>query len=76
MLIYDGRKKQVKALSGQGSAPLSEEAIDWYMQNGIPAEGDIKIAPVPAVVDLCITTLIEYGTKTLQEVADGTGSRT
>jgi gamma-glutamyltranspeptidase/glutathione hydrolase len=38
------------------------------MRSGIPAEGDIKIAPVPAVVDLFLTTLIHYGSKTFQEI--------
>jgi gamma-glutamyltranspeptidase/glutathione hydrolase len=60
LLIFDAKKQQVKALSGQGRAPLSPEAIDWYMANGIPGEGDIKMAPVPSVVDLCITTLQHY----------------
>ena len=69
LLIFDASRREVKALSGQGGAPLSTDAIDWYMRNGIPAEGDIKIAPVPAVVDLCLTIMIHYGTKTFQEVA-------
>ena len=68
LLIYDARRRQVKALSGQGGAPLLPEAIEWYMRNGIPAEGDIRIAPVPSVVDLCLTTLIHYGTKSFNEV--------
>jgi gamma-glutamyltranspeptidase/glutathione hydrolase len=68
LLIYDAKTGKVKALSGQGGAPLSQEAIDWYMQNGIPEEGNIKIAPVPSVVDLCITTLQHYGTKSFAEV--------
>ena len=68
LLIYDAKTGDVKALSGQGAAPLSQEAIDWYMQNGIPEEGNMKIAPVPSVVDLCITTLQQYGTKTFAEV--------
>jgi len=67
LLIFDAQKQQVKALSGQGRAPLSQAAIDWYMENGIPA-GDIKMAPVPSVVDLCITTLKHYGTKTFEEI--------
>ena len=62
ILVYDAGKKSVKALSGQGRAPLSQSAIDWYMKHGIPGEGDIKMAPVPSVVDLCITTLQRYGT--------------
>lgn len=62
LLIYDAKNEEVKSLSGQGRSPLDPEAIKWYMRNGIPGEGDIKIAPVPSVVDLCITTLIKYGT--------------
>ncbi len=67
LLIFDAKKQEVKALCGQGRAPLSQEAIDWYMENGIPGEGDMKMAPVPSVVDLCITTLKQYGTKTYEE---------
>ncbi len=67
VLIYDSHKRQVKSLSGQGGAPLSSQAIDWYMQNGIPNH-DIKMAPVPAVVDLCITLLQHYGTKSFGEI--------
>ncbi|MDF1513534.1 MAG: gamma-glutamyltransferase [Anaerolineae bacterium] len=68
LLIYDAKRREVKSLSGQGRAPLSREAIDWYMENGIPGAGDIKIAPVPSVVDLCITTLIQYGTMGFAEI--------
>jgi len=67
LLIFDAQKRQVKALCGQGRAPLSQTAIDWYMENGIPA-GDIKMAPVPSVVDLCITTLKQYGTMKFEEI--------
>jgi gamma-glutamyltranspeptidase/glutathione hydrolase len=67
LLIFDARTKTVKSLSGQGCAPLAQEAIDWYMQNGIP-DADIKMAPVPSVVDLCITTLQQYGTMTLAQI--------
>ena len=67
VLIFDAEKREVKSLSGQGRAPLSQIAIDWYMKNGIPA-GDIKMAPVPSVVDLCVTALQRYGTKTFEEI--------
>ena len=67
VLIYDSHKQEVKSLSGQGRAPLSPQAIDWYMQNGIPNH-DIKMAPVPSVVDLCITMLQRYGTKSFGEI--------
>lgn len=68
VLVYDAKTKSVKALSGMGSAPLSPAAVDWYMQNGIPGAGDIKIAPVPSVVDCCLTLLKLYGTKSFAEV--------
>jgi len=55
-------------LAGQGGAPRAPEAIAWYMEHGIPAAGDVKIAPVPAVVDLCITALKLYGTQSLARV--------
>ena len=71
MLIYDAAKGRVKALSGQGRAPLSQEAIHWYMDNGIPAN-DIKMAPVPSVVDSCLTALQRYGTRTFAETVEPT----
>lgn len=67
VLIFDAQKREVKSLSGQGGAPRSQKAIDWYMQNGIPNH-DMKMAPVPSVVDLCITLLQRYGTKTFREI--------
>ncbi|MGE5558577.1 MAG: gamma-glutamyltransferase family protein [Bacillota bacterium] len=70
VILYDAEKREVKVLSGQGRAPLSQAAVDWYMQNGIPGNGDMKMAPVPSVVDLCVTLLAEYGTKTLHEVTE------
>ena len=62
ILIYDARRGEVKALSGMGGAPRSPEAIEWYMRHGIPGAGDIKIAPVPSVIDACCTALRVYGT--------------
>ncbi len=67
VLIFDAQKGEVKSLSGQGRAPLSQKAIDWYMENGIP-NADIKMAPVPSVVDLCVTALTHYGTRTFGEI--------
>ena len=67
LLIFDAEKQEVKSLSGQGRAPLSQAAIDWYMENGIP-NFDIKMAPVPSVVDLCTTTLKLYGTMRFEEI--------
>ena len=68
VLIFNAAKQEVKALCGQGRAPLSQEAVDWYMKNGIP-QGDVKMAPVPSVVDLCTTMVSRYGTKTFEDVA-------
>jgi gamma-glutamyltranspeptidase/glutathione hydrolase len=69
-MIYDARAEEVKVLSGQGRAPLSQAAIDWYMEHGIPTDGDLKAAAVPAAIDLCVTALKLYGTKTF-EAASG-----
>ena len=68
LLIYSAETGEVKALSGQGRAPRSREAIDWYLKNGIPGDGDMKMAPVPAVVDLCITVLKRYGSMSFEEI--------
>lgn len=68
LIIYDAQKQEVRVLSGQGRAPLSQDAVDWYMANGIPTENDIKMAPVPSVVDLCVTTLQRYGTMTFEQI--------
>ncbi len=67
VLIYDNKTQRVKSLSGMGGAPRSPEAIAWYMEHGIPNH-DIKMAPVPSVVDLVITLLQRYGTKTFAEI--------
>jgi gamma-glutamyltranspeptidase/glutathione hydrolase len=69
LIHFDAGRQQTTVLCGQGAAPLSGEAIEWYMRHGIPRRGDIKIAPVPSVVDLCTTTLQRYGTKTFADVA-------
>jgi gamma-glutamyltranspeptidase / glutathione hydrolase len=66
MLIYSAEKNEVKALSGQGAAPLDPEAIEWFLSNGIPGNS-IKAAAVPAVVDVCVTALQNYGTISFEE---------
>ena len=67
-MIYDAKKKEVKVLSGVGAAPMSQKAIDWYYEHGIPATGSMKAAPVPGAIDLCITAVKVYGTKTFSDV--------
>ena len=71
VLIYDAAKGEVKVLSGQGAAPLDPKAIDWYMANGIPGS-DVRSAAVPAALDLIVTLLRMYGTKTFEDAAQPT----
>ena len=66
-IIYDAKKGEVKVLSGLGRAPHDQAAIDWYMANGIPNDGDIKAAPVPGAVHLCVTALKLYGTMSFEQ---------
>ena len=68
LLIYDAKQKEVKALCGLGSAPLDPRAIEWYYENGIPANGSMKSAPVPGAIDLCVTALRLYGTMSFTQV--------
>ena len=67
-IIYDAKTKKVAVLCGLGAAPLDKKAIEWFYKNGIPSEGGIKAAPVPAAVSLCIAALKLYGTMTLEQV--------
>jgi len=71
VLIYDAAKKDIKVLSGQGAAPLDPKAIDWYMTNGIPGS-DVRSAAVPAALDLIVTLLRLYGTKTFEDAVQPT----
>jgi gamma-glutamyltranspeptidase/glutathione hydrolase len=68
LIIYDAKKDEVKVLSGQGAAPLDTSAIAWYYRHGIPGS-NIRSAAVPAVIDLCVTTLKLYGTLSFEQVA-------
>ncbi len=68
LIIYDARKQEVKVLCGLGGAPLDPDAIKWYYQNGIPAKGGMKAAPVPGALSLCITTVKLYGTMSFEQV--------
>jgi gamma-glutamyltranspeptidase/glutathione hydrolase len=68
VLVYEHASGEVTAFSGVGGAPLDEEAIAWFYEHGIPAEGGIKTTPVPAALDLCVTLLETYGTLTFAEV--------
>jgi len=72
MIIYDAKQQRVKVLCGLGSAPLDPKAIDWYYENGIPAKGSMKSAPVPGAVDLCVTALKHFGTMSFEQVVQPT----
>lgn len=67
LLIYDAKRQEVKVLSGVGRAPLTKEAIDWLYEHGIPSTGSVKASPVPGAIDLCVTLLRLYGTRSFQE---------
>jgi gamma-glutamyltranspeptidase/glutathione hydrolase len=62
VLVYDAASKQVKCLSGLGTAPSDPAAIEWFMKNGIPYQGSMKAAPVPGAVDGVLTLLRTFGT--------------
>jgi gamma-glutamyltranspeptidase/glutathione hydrolase len=66
-IMYDAKKGEVKVLSGLGRAPHDPAAIEWYMANGIPNDGDMKAAPVPGAVHLCVTALKLYGTMSFEQ---------
>jgi len=68
LIIHDAQRGHTKVLSGLGRAPLDEAAIAWYLANGIATDGNIKAAPVPGAVDLCLTALRMYGTKPFADV--------
>ena len=67
LIIHDAASGATKVLSGLGRAPLDPAATKWYMDHGIPTDGDIKAAPVPAAMHLCVTAMKLYGTKTFAE---------
>lgn len=71
VLIYDAAHKNVKVLSGQGAAPMDPKAIDWYMANGIPGS-DVRSAAVPAALDLIVTLLRRYGTRSFEDAVQPT----
>ncbi len=68
LIIYDARKEEVKVLCGLGGAPLNKNAINWYYKNDIPSNGNMKAAPVPGALSLCITTVKLYGTMSFEQV--------
>ena len=72
LLIYDSSRREVKVLCGLGGAPLDPEAIRWFYENDIPSRGSMKSAPVPGAVDLCVTLLRIYGTRSFGQAVTPT----
>jgi gamma-glutamyltranspeptidase/glutathione hydrolase len=68
ILVYDARRKVVEVLSGQGAAPRLATRDYFARRGGIPGKG-IEPAAVPAALDVCLTALDRYGTRTFAEVA-------
>ena len=71
-LIYDTRREAVEVLSGQGAAPKLATLEHFSKIGGIPEGGDpnnLQAAAVPAVIDLCVTALERYGTRTFAQAA-------
>jgi len=69
ILIYDARKRQVAAISGQGTAPR-RATIEWFREQGIsliPGDGMLA-ATVPAAFGAWVTALARFGRLSLREV--------
>ena len=71
VILYDAHRQRAHTLWAQGAAPLDPQAISWYLKNGMPGS-DIRTAAVPAVVDLCVTLLRQYGTISFEEAVKPT----
>jgi gamma-glutamyltranspeptidase/glutathione hydrolase len=71
VILYDVHQQKAHVLWAQGAAPLDPQAISWYLKNGMPGS-DIRTAAVPAVVDLCVTLLKQYGTISFEEAVKPT----
>jgi gamma-glutamyltranspeptidase/glutathione hydrolase len=67
-MIYSAQDHKVHVLSGVGGAPLDPEVARWYYENGIPSDGGIRAAPVPAAVSTCFKALELFGTRSFEEV--------
>src|SRR5690349_1201796 len=72
ILVYSADQKSVKLLEGQGEAPRDPKAIAWYMDHGIPGNGDVKAAAVPGTIDAVVTLLKLYGTMSFEQVVQPT----
>jgi gamma-glutamyltranspeptidase/glutathione hydrolase len=67
-LVYDGERKTVEVLAGQGVAPRLATREHFAAKGGIPPTG-IEPAAVPAALDAILTALDRYGTVTFSRAA-------
>ena len=68
ILVYDAKRRVVEVLAGQGAAPRLATRRYFEKKGGIPGSG-LEPAAVPAVLDVCLTALDRYGTRTFAQVA-------
>jgi len=67
LMFYEGASGRVRVLGGLGRAPADPDTIEWFLENGIPSEGDLKASPVPGALDLCTTALRLYGSLSFKQ---------
>src|SRR5256712_5424768 len=77
VIVYVAERREVLAISGQGTAPAAASVDVFRRQRGIPTNGP-SAGTVPAVVDALCIALAEFGTLSLAdtlgpaiELADG-----
>lgn len=68
IMIYNGRRRVVEVMDGQGAAPRLATRAHFAARGGIPGRG-VEAAAIPAALDACLTTLDRHGTRTFAEVA-------
>ncbi len=66
-MFYNNTTGNVLVYNGMGGAPLDQDAIDWYYENGIPRNG-IKSATVPSAISTCMTALEQKGTMSFEQI--------
>jgi gamma-glutamyltranspeptidase/glutathione hydrolase len=68
VMFYDAKTRTVEILAGQGAAPALATPEYFEARGGIPATG-VEPAAVPAVLDVCVTTLDRHGTVSFARAA-------
>jgi len=67
ILVYDAKRGVVEVVCGQGTAPRLATREVFAAKGGIPKSG-ILSAAVPGTLDVCLTVLDRYGTRTFAEI--------